>query len=109
MDGRGRPSYSPDLQLQGKRGRNRDSGQSMEHHIIQVAEDVADGQRALFIDDQLSHQLDETQLQSLLKSARLQTWTSNPSEGRQLGTELYGLLNGGGGKLDQLSPSAGPA
>ncbi len=77
----------------------------MEHHIIKVANDALNGQRALYIDDQLSHQLDETKLQALLKSAQLQAWTSNPSEGQQLGTELYALFNGSGQKLKELTQS----
>ena len=76
---------------------------AMEYHIIKVAKEVSNGHRALYVNDRLSHQLDETKLQELLTSARLQAWTSNPSEGRQLGTELYALFNGSGEKLKELT------
>ena len=69
---------------------------------LQIADEVADGKRAVLLNQELSHHLQVTDLDDVLGTARRQAWKSNRDEGRALGRQLYDLLNGSGGQMHAL-------
>ncbi len=69
---------------------------------LQIAGEIADGKRAVFLNQELSHHLLATDLDDVLATARRQSWKSSRDEGRALGQQLYELLNGSGGQMHEL-------
>ena len=69
---------------------------------IKVDSEISEKKRGVYLNDELAHHFAEDELQEFLKNARLSSWRSNANDGVELGTGLYGLLNGSGGQLNSL-------
>jgi GTPase SAR1 family protein len=66
---------------------------------IRIDKEVLNGKRGIYFDEILSHHVGEKELQEILKRARISAWKSDKKEGQELGTHLFDLFNGSGGKL----------
>lgn len=69
---------------------------------ISIASEEAAGKRAIMLNEQPSHHIRAPELQAILTDARRNFWKHDADNGRQLGSQLYQLLNGSGGQIDQL-------
>ena len=73
---------------------------------ISINDQTLDGKRTIYFDDQHSLNINESELEKTLHTARLNFWKENEKSGLELGEDLYKLLNGCGGKLDHLLEQA---
>ena len=66
---------------------------------IRIDNEISNGKRGICFDEILSHHVGEKELQEILKRSRVSAWKSDEKEGQELGTHLFDLFNGSGGKL----------
>src|SRR5215467_4008525 len=66
---------------------------------IKIDPRVADDKRAVYWNEELSHHIDESDVQQALQEARKDAWKSSVTDGTALGAQLYEMLNGSGGQL----------
>ena len=69
---------------------------------ISIDKEVSNGERGIYFDEILSHHAGEKELQEILKRARISAWKSDEKEGQELGTHLFHIFNGSGGKLSEM-------
>jgi hypothetical protein len=69
---------------------------------IRIHDEIERDKRAIYYDDEISHHINEQDLQTLLRDTILSSWKSDPRDGTDIGVRLYGLLNGSGGRLDEV-------
>ena len=69
---------------------------------ISIDKEVSNGERSIYFYEILSHHVGEKELQEILKRARISAWKSDEKEGQELGTHLFDLFNGSGGKLSEM-------
>ena len=60
------------------------------------------GKRGIYLDEQPSHHIRETELDQALTDARQNFCKTDADNGAQLGTRLYRMLSGSGGQIDKL-------
>ena len=73
---------------------------------IKIDPRVADDKRAVYWNEELSHHIDESDVQQALQEARTNTWKSSAADGTALGVRLYEMLNGSGGQLSAVVKEA---
>ena len=73
---------------------------------ISIDEKVHDVKRMIYFNEQPSHTIRESELDHSVQDARSNLWKVYEESGIELGTQLYWLLNGSGGKFDQLLEQA---
>lgn len=66
-----------------------------------IDKEVSNGERGIYFDEILSHHIGEKELQEILKRSRISAWKSDKKEGQELGTHLFHIFNGSGGKLSE--------
>ncbi|MES0338293.1 MAG: hypothetical protein SFH39_18265, partial [Candidatus Magnetobacterium sp. LHC-1] len=66
---------------------------------IAISGKVESGQRAVYIDGELSHHIYETEVVRLLGEAHNSLWRTTPTAGADLGMRLYNLFNRGNATL----------
>lgn len=66
---------------------------------IKIDTEASNGKRSVYVNDELSHHVKETELQEILNVARTNQWKSSESDGKGLGSRLFHLFNGSGGLL----------
>ena len=67
-----------------------------------------DSKKAVIINNNLSHYIDESEIKALLNKAD-ETWQYDPGRAAALGTGLFTLLNGAGNRLRTLISQKLPA
>ncbi|MBF0336385.1 MAG: CHAT domain-containing protein [Nitrospirae bacterium] len=70
--------------------------------VAAISGKVESGRRAVYIDGELSHHIDEEKVVKLLGEARNSLWRTDPVAGADLGMRLYNLLNCSAGTLQRL-------
>src|SRR5215510_8721107 len=73
---------------------------------IKIEPHVADDKRAVYWNEELSHHIDESDVQQALQKARTNAWKSSATDGTALGVRLYEMLNGSGGQLSAVVKEA---
>jgi hypothetical protein len=70
--------------------------------IITLSREVKNSKRAVLYNSELSHHINEQDLQEALKDSASNMWKSSPEGGAALGAVLFRFLNGSSGKLHAL-------
>ncbi|MBF0566466.1 MAG: tetratricopeptide repeat protein [Nitrospirae bacterium] len=73
---------------------------------IKLDEQSTAGQHCVIYDGQKSHDVNEAELDSLLKAAKLERWKASRTESEKFGKCLYDILNGNGGRLKSIIDEA---
>ncbi|OQX23614.1 MAG: hypothetical protein BWK80_25020 [Desulfobacteraceae bacterium IS3] len=68
---------------------------------IRIDAEAKDNSRAVSFDDELSHHVQEEELQALLKESAKGFWKSDRNNGVAIGVELFRLLNGSSRQLEK--------
>ncbi|MCH7928709.1 MAG: CHAT domain-containing protein [Candidatus Dadabacteria bacterium] len=69
---------------------------------IKVSSEIENSKRSVFINDELSHHIDENRVQEILDETRLGSWKTQEQEGIKIGTDLFKLLNGSAAQLSKI-------
>ena len=69
---------------------------------ISIDSQGAAGKHGIYLDEQPSHHIRETELDQALTDARQNFWKTDADNDAQLGTRLYRMLSGSGGQIDKL-------
>ena len=70
------------------------------NYEIEIEAEPKDEERAIHLNGNSSHMVKEPELQALLKEARSNLWKTSVQSGRDIGSQLYQMINSSSGVLD---------
>ncbi len=73
---------------------------------VKIGSKISDKQRAISLNDEVSHHVQDNELQKILDIARKNAWKNKHSAGKELGADLFKLLDRSSGKFSSLIKDA---